>query len=233
MRITVIGDFADPMSFLASQRVAQLSSLGCCDWTWLAVEADPLRTLPELPLAADAAAQAAALALPGESVPQPGDPVPNSRAATAAYAESVTDNAAEAMRYALFDAAWIARDHVDEPEVIRSVAFAVLNPQALAGDVDERIRTNRSITYSGDPDPLRDTRRRGYLVSRVGGPLTNAGQERIDGWRRLWRGLGRPQLPVLVTDAGVIADGSQALEWLAERLPHGRTQAATVSSQPA
>ena len=70
----------------------------------------------------------------------------------------LTDDAPDAMRRVLFDAAWSLRDHVDEPEVIRSIAFAVLNPQALAGDADERIRTNRSIICSGGPDPLCDTR---------------------------------------------------------------------------
>jgi hypothetical protein len=60
------------------------------------------------------------------------------------------------------------------------------------------------------------------------GPLTLAGQRRIDTWRRLWQDHGTPKLPMLLTDMGEVLPGAQALTWLAHRLPQQPTAAATV-----
>ena len=67
----------------------------------------------------------------------------------------------------------------------------------------------------------RITRRLGLTVSIAGGPLTAAGQARVDDWRRLWHRYGAPPLPLLVTDLGAYRSGEDALRWLAHRLAHG------------
>jgi hypothetical protein len=55
--VTVVGDFADPLSFLASQRVTQIVSLGLLEVRWFAVESDRSRPMSGWPLD-DAAARA-------------------------------------------------------------------------------------------------------------------------------------------------------------------------------
>lgn len=226
MSVTVLGDFADPLSFLASQRVEQLSSLGAADIGWLAVEVDRRHPLGGRPLDRATAAHVARLALPGECVPGPGATAPNSRAATAAYAESISDGRADAMRRALFDATWVAGLHVDDPNVIRSVVFTVFHP-GLEVDVPAGIGANRMVVPLPYADPIVGTRQLGLIVSMAGGPLTVTGQGRIDRWRRLWQGYGAPPLPLLLTELGEPLSGDRALRWLAHRLPHG-----TESTRP-
>lgn len=194
MALTLIGDFADPLSYLASQRVEQIRSLGLHDVQWLAVEADRTRPLG-------------------------GSATPNSRAATAAYAESLTDGVADAMRRALFDAFWMHGRNIGDPEVVRAIVYDVLNPQPAAGDIDWRIRANLPLVPLGGADPITASRRLGLIVSMGRGPLTIVGQERIDTWRRLWQQRGSPELPLLLTDLGEACHGGRALTWLDEQLP--------------
>jgi hypothetical protein len=144
--------------------------------------------------------------------------VPNSRAATAAYAESVTDGVPDEMRRALFDALWNDHRRVDDPDVIRSIVSAVLDPKPL-GDFDARLRSNQPLVPLGDPNVLAISRRLGFTVSMGRGPLTLTGQRRIDSWRRLWQDNGTPQLPLLLTGTDEALSGDRALRWLADRLP--------------
>jgi hypothetical protein len=220
MTVTVIGDFADPLSFLASQRVGRVSSLGPCEVRWLAVEADRSRPMGGRPLSAESAQTAAELGLPGEAVPVAGAKVPNSRAATAAYAESLTDGVPDAMRRALFDALWVHHCRIDDPDVIRGIVFDVLHPDLGQMSVEERRRADRPIVPLGGPDPIAATRRFGFIVSLGRGPLTLAGQHRIDRWRRLWQSCGEPLLPLLLTDLGEVIAGQRGVRWLADNLPH-------------
>jgi hypothetical protein len=223
MTITVVGDFADPLSFLASQRVEQISSLGLHEVHWLAVEADRTRSVWGSTLDPTRVEQTHNLAMAGEAVPAADLLVPNSRAATAAYAESFTDGVADAMRRALFDALWVHRRNIGDPDVIRSIAFDVLNPMPPYGDIDWRIRANLPLVPLGDPDPIASTRRLGFIVSMGRGPLTILGQERIDRWREFWRQHGTPDMPLVVTDGVETFTGVHAVTWLARQLPHAVT----------
>ena len=233
MTITIVGDFADHLSFLASQRAEHIRSLGLHQVRWLAVEADRGRPVGGRPLDITDLDQVQRLAVPGEALPAAGIQVPNSRAATAAYAESVTDGVPDVMRCALFDALWVNGRNIGDPDVIRSIAFAVLNPLPPYGDIDWRIRANLPIVPLGDPDPIATTRRLGFIVSMGRGPLTVSGQERLDEWRRFWEQHGMSELPLLLTDRGKALTGAHALTWLAQQLPHrdaGTTSAdATVA----
>jgi hypothetical protein len=227
LSITLVGDFADALSFLASQRAELIRSLGLDEVRWLAVEAD--RTRPTGGAALDAAVvdRIERLAAPAEAVPLAGLRVPNARAATAAYAESFTDGVPDAMRRAVFDALWVHGRNIGDPDVIRSIVFDVLNPSPPHGDIDWRIRANLPIVPLGDPDPIATTRRLGFIVSMGRGPLTVAGQVRIDEWRSLWQRHGTPELPLLLTDSAAFA-GEDALTRLARRLPRTNTTTTRV-----
>lgn len=233
MPVTIVGDFADPLSFLASQRVEQLSSLGLIDVRWYAVQADRTAPIGGRPFGGVAARAAAEVGLAGEHLPAADAAVPNSRAATAAYAEALTDGRAGAVRRALFDAVWVTGRRVDDPNVIRSLVFDAYHPN-LTIDVEARIAANRMVVPLPDADPLTGTRRLGLIVSMAGGPLTVAGQDRIDAWRRLWQQHGEPRLPLLLTELGEPLSGRRALAWLTRRLPHtdrdGRLDAAVVTN---
>jgi hypothetical protein len=220
MTITVLGDFADPLSFLASQRAEHVASLGLHQVRWLAVEAERSRPVDGRPLDITDLDQVQRLTAPGEAMPAVGIQVPNSRAATAAYAESVTDDVANAMRRALFDALWVHGRNIGDPGVIRSIAFAVLNPFPPYGDIEWRIRANLPIVPLGGADPITATRRLGFIVSMGRGPLTVNGQHRIDEWRRFWQQHGAPELPLLLADDGRAFSGEDALTWLARQLAH-------------
>lgn len=231
MTITLVGDFADPLSFLASQRVEQITSLGLHEIRWEAVEADRLRTLRGAPLSDDDVAEARSLALSGESVPEAGVPVPNSRAATAAYAESLTDGAGPAMRRRLFDVIWVDHLPAGAPEVIREVVYGLYNEPLTRAEIEFRRQENLPVIAKGDVDVIVTTRRSGLIVSMGRGPLTTTGQRRVDGWRRDWQQRGCPRLPLLLTDTGAAFSGPEALAWLAEQLPHARR--ASAPQEPA
>src|SRR5581483_10438013 len=173
--IVVFGDFADPLSFLASQRVEQIASLGLHDIEWLAIESRRGLPMHGRPLDADTAEAVRRLSMAGEAVPTAGLLVPNSGAATAAYAESFTDGLPDPMRRALFDALWVQGRNIADTEILRSVAFSVFNPQPPAADLQRRSQANQPLVPLGDPDPFAVTRRLGFLVSMDGGPLTDAG----------------------------------------------------------
>jgi 2-hydroxychromene-2-carboxylate isomerase len=115
MTITVVGDFADPLSFLASQRVEQIRSLGVHDVEWLAVEADRTSPLGGRPLEPALVERVRRLAASGETIRTAELLVSNSRAATSAYAESLTDGVPDAMRRALFDALWVHGRNIGDP----------------------------------------------------------------------------------------------------------------------
>jgi 2-hydroxychromene-2-carboxylate isomerase len=223
---TVIGDFADPMSYLASQRVTRLQSLGIADVTWCAVTAQSRLPRAGVPLSEPAAVAAARVALPGEFLPAPGTIVPGSGAASAAYAESLTESLAnpavrpsiaDRMRAALFDALWVEHRRIDDPEVIRKIAFDVFDAGYARADARRRAADNQSIVPLVGTHPVHASRRSGFLVSLAGAPLTNDGQQRLDTWRRAWQAHGAPALPVVTTSQGETLTGADALRRL-ERL---------------
>ena len=213
---TIIADFGDPLSFLASQRADRLAALGH-DLRWLAVEGDR-----RCPIGAGRALDDALLArlsrlrLPGETM-STARRAPNSAAATAAYAESITDGCKDPMRRALFEAAWVKGARVDDPNVIRSLAYGVLNPEPL-GDVRFRIQENVPVVPFREPYPSARSRQLGFLVSMGRGPLTGAGQARLDRWVRVWQQAGAARLPLVLTARGEMFSGERALQWLADQL---------------
>lgn len=221
MTVTLIGDFADPLSFLASQRIAQIRSLGMHDVRWLAVEADRSRPMGGRPVDETAAQTAERLLLPGEVGPMPGVLVPSSRAATAAYAESVADGVEDALRQSLFDALWLHGRNIADPDVLRSLVFAAHNPDPPAQPIEWRIRANQPIVPLGDVDMFAVGRRLGLVASLGRGPLTRIGERRRDAWLHLWLHRGAPELPLVLTDLGEAFAGEIALLWLADRLPQG------------
>lgn len=228
MTITIVGDFADPLSFLASQRAELIRSLDLHDVRWLAVEADRTRPVAGAALEVPLVEQVKRLAGPGEAMPMADLRVPNSRAATAAYAESFTDGVSDEMRCALFDALWVSGRNIGDPGVLRSIVFGVLNPLPPYGGIDWRIRANMPIVPLSDADPIVATRRLGFIVSPGRGPLTITGQDRIDAWRRFWQQHGRPELPLLLAPDGATFAGEDALAWLARQLPHRDTATAPI-----
>lgn len=236
MRITVVGDFADPLSYLASQRVAQIRSLGLLDIEWLAVEADRLRPMTGAGLSEAAAERVSRLALPGEAAPRAGLRVPNSRAATAAYAESFTEGVPDLMRVALFDALWVRGQNFADVDVLRSIVFGVLNPDRPVDSIERRLRANRPVVPLGDADLIATSRRLGFLVSSGRGPLSLAGSRRVEAMREFWQAHGGLPLPLVVAEDGVSADrtrgGEDALQWLGDRLPHGAPRAAEATAVP-
>lgn len=216
--VIVIGDFADPLSFLASQRAEQLRSLGLLGFRWCAVEADRLAPIGGRPLAEEMRARVGGLTLPAETLPVAPHDVPNSGAATAAYAESLTDGCADQLRRRLFDGIWVRGLQLDDPNQVRRLVAAAMSTGPLPS-IEERIAANRPIVPLGDSDPIRISRRLGMTVTGAGGPLTNGGQNRIDEWRRLWQRYGAPALPLLITNLAEVRTGVDALRWLAHQLP--------------
>jgi 2-hydroxychromene-2-carboxylate isomerase len=242
MTMTVIGDFADPLSYLASQRVTRLRSLGI-DVTWGAVTAQPRLPRATTPLTKAAVLITAAAALPGELLPATGTVVPNSGAASAAYAESLTESltgsatgglsVADHMRAALFDALWVQHRRIDDPEVIRGIVFDVFDAGYERANIRRTITDNQSIlphpvyTY-----PLAASRRSGYVVTLGGAPLTTDGQRRLDAWRQIWHDSGSPALPSLTTNRGEQLTGPDALHRLEQLVPRASTQIPQVPRQP-
>lgn len=233
--ITVYADFNEPLSYLASQRADRVSEATGTAVRWCAVEHD--RGLPASGRRLEEVAEhvlvqeAAALALPGEHVPDHWPLAPNTRAAVAAYAESLTDGCEASLRRALFDALARNGKNFSAADDVRRVVVRVMIP-ALA-DL-ERIRHGRRWAPLGVPDPMTVVRQLGGTTTRLGGPLTSAGQRRIDQWRAEWSAHGAPALPLVVTPFGERIGGARGLAYLARLLPAapGPGELHTVSRRP-
>lgn len=228
LTVTLTGDFADPLSYLASQRITRLSSLSILDVHWCAVTVQPRLPRASAPLTEAGALTAATAALPGELLPAAGTLVPSSGAASAAYAEALTESLADPtadrpriadrIRAALFDALWVQHRRIDDPEVIRHVVFDVFDAGYERADIRRRIASNDSLLPHHGSHPLGASRRSGYVVTLAGAPMTTDGQRRLDTWQQAWRDRGEPDLPTLNTSQGEQLTGLGALRWLEQLL---------------
>lgn len=235
MRLIIYGDFNCPYSYLASQRMETLARLGH-QVRWRAVEHDPRLSMTGTPSAAQYAGgrreldEMATLALPGEQVPtRMPELISNTCAATAAYAESITDGIADPLRRALFQAIWVRREHLSSAYDVRPIITAITSPPL---DVRSRLGLELPLPGLDSPDPAEPTRRFGGTIAPNGAPLTTTGWRRIDAWRAEWLALDQPLVPAVVDVDATAHLGIDALTWLASLLPQPAQQRATRPTVP-
>ncbi|HEX9031451.1 MAG TPA: DsbA family protein [Streptosporangiaceae bacterium] len=221
MTVIVYGDFNCPYSYLASQRADLLSSAGAADVDWRAVEHD--RGLPLTGSRPDTdqarwdreLSEVASLSLPGEHVP-PAPPalISNTGAATAAYAEAVSDGVAGELRRLLFREIWDRGQHLSSAYEVRRLVTGLMWPQ---DDITDRLASpDIPALLIQDPDLARIVRRSGGTIAPDGGPLTTAGWQRIQRWRREWLALPSPVIPVAIGPDQSVWSGTDALRYLAQ-----------------
>ncbi|WP_396448360.1 DsbA family protein [Actinomadura sp.] len=222
MRYVVYGDFNCPYSYLASLRVDELVRRGAAEVEWRAVEHDPKLPLTGAPSGAAQdewareLGEIADISRPGERVPDaPPALVSNTGSAVAAYAEALTDGMADEVRRAIFRAIWVEGRHVSSPYEIRRIVAELMYPRTppdvhrYGPDLPMAIDTGRVA--------LGTERRFGATVSVQGGPLTLAGQRRVEQWRAEWQ--SRTQVvPAVVSPDGELLPGLAGLARLAELL---------------
>lgn len=219
MTLCVYADFNDPLAHLLSQRLERVPRPTWAEVRWCAVQREP-----GMPVAGrrlderaehDLLAEVASLALPGEAVPEHLPVLPNTFAATSAYAEAVSDGYELALRRALFAAAFGPGPGISAAEDVRRVVVGVTLPETAD------VVTARSARWAplGVPDPTTVVRQLGGTTTRLGGPVTTVAQRRVDRWRQQWVGRGAPRGPLLLTPLGEMLVGAQALAWLARQLP--------------
>lgn len=225
MRLIIYGDFNCPFSYLASQRVDRLASLGAVATEWRAVEHDPAMPLTGNRSEADRAALAneladvAALAAPGEHVPAAPPPVlSNTCAAVAAYAESVADGLAGWLRRRLFQAIWVEGRHIGSAYEVRRLVAEATWP---VDDVRDRLASpDLPGLAHRHPDVARLVRLSGGTVAPDGGPLTTAGHQRIRQWRAAWQALADQTIPAVAAPDGALHPGIAGLRLLADLAGH-------------
>lgn len=230
MRLIIYGDFNCPYSYLASQRMDTLVSQGH-QVQWRAVEHDPRLSMTGTPSAAQREQwqreldEVASLARPGEQAPtRMPELISNTCAATAAYAESITDGIADRLRRDLFHTIWVSRKHLSSAYDVRPIIAAITSPPV---DVASWLGLELPMPGLGSPDPAASTRLFGGTIAPNGAPLTTTGWRRIGAWRHDWLALGPPVVPAAVdldaTDAAAHR-GVEALTWLASLLPEPTQQ---------
>jgi len=235
MRLIIYGDFNCPYSFLASQRMDTLARLGH-QVQWRAVEHDPRLSMTGTPSAAQHERwlreldEVASLALPGEQAPtRTPDLISNTYAATAAYAESITDGIADALRRALFQAIWVSRKNLSNAYDVRPIITAITSPPL---DVRSRLGLELPLPGLDSLDPAESTRRYGGTLAPNGAPLTTTGWRRIGAWRSDWLALSQPVVPAAVDIDATAHLGIDALTWLASLLPESAQRQATRPTVP-
>jgi 2-hydroxychromene-2-carboxylate isomerase len=219
MTVIVYGDFNCPYSYVASQRADLLSRMGTAV-DWRAVEHDRGLAVtggnPDQHRAAwdRELTEVASLALPGEHVPgAPPRLVSNTKAAVAAYAEAVSDGAADELRRRLFQAIWVQGLHLSNADAVRRLITAVMWP---AEDITDRLASpDFPSLLLRDTDLARIVRRSGGTIAQDGGPLTTAGWRRIRQWRQEWLALPSQVTPVVIGPDHIARSGAGALRYLA------------------
>lgn len=233
MLLIVYGDFNCPYSYLASQRADAVSRTGQAEVEWRAVEHDRRLALTGTPASADAErwrrelAEAAALAGPGEQVPDAGPAtISNTGAAVAAYAEAVTDGVADELRRSLFAEIWLRQRHLSSPYEVRQLVRALMYPAGPRNRPPAGPGLPARVHHRAAPGVL--PRLSGCTIAPDGGPLTTEGYQRIRQWRRGWLSGADGVLPALSLPDGMLA-GAAALDHLADlaaKVPGARVRAA-------
>ena len=221
-RLIVYGDFNCPRSYLASQRVDTLLSLGHADIEWRAVEHDPRLSMTGTPRTANPMrwqrdlAETSALALPAERTPAAAPPlISNTLAAVSAYAEAVTDGVQHELRRALFEAIWTRRHHLSGADDVRRVITAITyRPRP----VRPYLGLELPPPGLGHPDPFHMIRVLGGTIAANGIPLTTTGWRRAQRWRQDWLALTQHVVPTVIDPTGTPMPGRRALLYLAELL---------------
>jgi 2-hydroxychromene-2-carboxylate isomerase len=219
MRVIIYGDFNCPYSYLASQRADRLANAGTVLAEWRAVEHDRCLAVTGTRSEADRAAweselaEVAALALPGEDVPQASPPVvSNTGAAVAACAEAVSDGVADELRRRLFRAVWAEGRHISSAYEVRRLVTGLMWPQE---DIRDRLASpDIPSLLNRDPDLARIVRRSGGTIASDGGPLTTTGWRRIRRWRDDWLALPSQVIPAVVGPDGILRAGADGLCYL-------------------
>lgn len=217
--IIIYGDFNCPYSCLASQRADLIIRLGLAGIDWRAVEHDPCLALTGTRSDADQAAwdqeltDVAAVALPGEQVPQAAPPVlTNTQAAVAAYAEAVSDGVQDELRRRLFHAIWVGRRHLSSAYEVPRLITAVMCPPVLVVDPRDS-ELPRPLDH--DTNLTRIMRRSGGTIAPDGGPVSTAGFRRIRQWRQEWLALPEQVIPAVIIPDGSVLAGASGLAFLA------------------
>jgi hypothetical protein len=167
-------------------------------------------------------AEVAALALPGEDVPQAPPPVvSNTGAAVAACAEAVSDGVAGELRRRLFRAVWAEGRHISSAYEVRRLVTGLMWSQE---DIRGRLASpDIPSLLNRDPDLAR-------IVRRSGG--TTTGWRRIRRWRDDWLALPSQVIPAVVGPDGILRAGADGLHYLGG-LPAHSGAAAGLPARPA
>lgn len=228
MTLTVYADFNEPMTYVVSQRLDAVAATTRQDVRWCAVERQP--GMPVLGVRLGEQEEHQALqelmghARPEEHLPEHVPAMVNSRAATSAYAEAVSDGLHHELRRALLAALWRDGADLSSPDEVRRVVVSVSLPQTAD------VRTARTSNWAplGVPDPMTVVRQLGGTTTRLGGPVTTAAHRRIVAGRAQWEQRGAPAQPLLITPLGEALVGVHALAYLAAKLPRPAQAPAAV-----
>lgn len=202
-RVTILGDFNCPWSYLAFRRARVLAAAGI-PVDWHAVEHAPRR-----PGAHDDAAsrfaglheemeEVLARLLPEEELPYDlAGFLPRTAAAVAAYAEGYAAHVAAPVARVLFESFWMHGIDVGDVNVLRTLL------------IDE-LRSGCS--------PSATVREWGVPVAVTGAPISTAAWRLIRDWAGQWREIGEHVVPVLQLPGGEPIRGVAAVDWLGDRI---------------
>lgn len=215
---TVYADPADPLAHLLSQRLDAVAALTGARVRWCAVQHERTWSIQGRRVSEQEEhgllAQVRRLARPEEVVAEHFSFRPHSAAMVSALAEAVSDGRSDELRRALVHAVHVVGRDLGSADEVRRVVAEVMCPQLA----DCGTALAEGWAPMGVPDPATTMRALGGTTTRLGSPITSAGQARVERWRREWAAHGAPEQPLLVTPLGELLVGEQALAHLARCL---------------
>lgn len=193
-RFVTYGSFNSPWSYLASRRASLLATVGV-DVDWRSVERPVCRrghlagSTEEFDCVRYEMKQVVATLLPRETLPYSlAGFIPDTKAATAAYAAAYRAGSATLVRPLLFEALWLHAFDLADAQTVHT-----LTEDALLGDVSPE---------KPPPNPA-ETRPQQQLDAQ---------------WTAEWVTLGKPPLPVLIEPGNAVLSGKDAVERLAQEV---------------